>query len=148
MDLDGFLGPFKGTVRTPSVALGPGYRLQTAHLESRCYRCFTRKSVGLPSYRGRKGLQPHLPQAHKVVKPSHASCREFLHRVLGGVWPTPSVEQGGVYSIYYKVLYSLPEGGLWCVSLWWEKEREKRYIHSAHSDMYIYHTHRVTVTAV
>ena len=24
----------------------------------------------------------------------------------------PLVEQGGVYSIYYKVLYSLPEGGL------------------------------------
>ena len=24
----------------------------------------------------------------------------------------PPVEQGGVYSIYYKVLYSLPEGGL------------------------------------
>ena len=62
--------------------------------------------------------------------------------------PQCIVEQGGVYSIYYKVLYSLPEGGLCDLSLWWKEEREKRYIHSAHSDMYIYHTHRVTVTAV
>ena len=33
---------------------------------------------------------------HSFLVPLHATC----------------VEQGGVYSIYYRVLYSLPEGGL------------------------------------
>ena len=37
------------------------------------------------------------------------------------------VEQGGVYSIYYRVLYSLPEGGL-CVCAYGGRRRERSVI--------------------
>ena len=36
------------------------------------------------------------------------TCFEEIETIVHG----HLVEQGGVYSIYYRVLYSLPEGGL------------------------------------
>jgi len=53
--LDEYPEPLKGTVRTPTVASGRGYCLQTAHLESRHFHCFSRKPADLPNYRGREG---------------------------------------------------------------------------------------------
>ena len=53
--LDECREPFKGTVRTPSIASGRGYCLQTAHLESRRLDHFARKPANPPSYVVRKG---------------------------------------------------------------------------------------------
>ena len=47
--LDEYLEPFKGTVRTPSIASGHGYHLQTAHPELRCYDRFARKQTNPPT---------------------------------------------------------------------------------------------------
>ena len=48
--------PLKGTVRTPSVASGRGYRLQTAHWNLDTTGILS----GNESTRGQEGLQPHL----------------------------------------------------------------------------------------
>jgi len=47
------------------------------------------------------------------------------------------VEQGEVYSIYYMVLYSLPEGGL-VVSLGGGRRRERSVNHIGRIVTYIY----------
>ena len=68
--LDEYPDPFKGTVKTLTVESGRGHRLQTAHLESRHYRCFARKPANLPNYWDREGLLTHISQVCKVLVPS------------------------------------------------------------------------------
>jgi len=62
--LDEYPWPLKGTVRTPTVASGRGYCLQTAHLGPRCPGCFARNSTNLPNYGGRKGGNPTTCWCH------------------------------------------------------------------------------------
>ena len=61
------LSPYKGTVRTPSVASGHGYCLQTAHLESQRWGHFVRSSAPRPNYGDQEGPQPQLLQAHTTL---------------------------------------------------------------------------------
>ena len=53
---DEYRNPFKGIVRTPSIASGRGYCLQTAYPESRRQGHFTRKPANPPKLRDREGL--------------------------------------------------------------------------------------------
>jgi len=59
--------PFKGTVRTPSVMSGRGYRPQTVHLEPQHHSRLVRRPAGFRlTCGGRKGLQPQLLQPNLV----------------------------------------------------------------------------------
>ena len=59
--------PFKGTVRTPSVMSGRGYRPKTVRLESQHHIHFVRRPAGFQLTCGcRKGLQPRLLQPNRV----------------------------------------------------------------------------------
>ena len=55
-----YLVPFKGTVRTPTIAS------VTAHLESGVLALFIRNSTILPNYWGREETQPDLLQPHHM----------------------------------------------------------------------------------
>ena len=61
LHLDEYQLPFMGTVRTPTVASGHGYCLQTAHLESRRFDLCVRSPANLLSYGGGKGGNPTYP---------------------------------------------------------------------------------------
>lgn len=71
--LDKYPDPFKGLVRTPTVAPDPGYCPQTAYLESQRNR-FVRKPANFPNYWRQEGLctlQLNPSAYSPTLKPNH-----------------------------------------------------------------------------
>jgi len=73
--LDEYPELFRG-IGTPSVALGRGYCINTAHLGSWLCSRFARKPVNLPNYQGREGSELHY---HVLVRLRHCGLVSQFH---------------------------------------------------------------------
>ena len=71
--------PFKGTARILTIGSSHRHCSQTAHLESRRYSRFARKSVNFPNYWGGKDCDPtYILQPTKCWRRFDAWCFSFI----------------------------------------------------------------------